>query len=104
MSFLVSLPRIMKPFSRIPQSLIYRSINHNNKLLLARRAFSVVPSTPAFSELLSLTQKDQVSLTRKMLQDLHAQLVDLGTPVDELHVIRDAISQMDDLFMVCIAG
>jgi hypothetical protein len=113
----------------IPQLLTNKGsmvINHikSSKVRLIRRSFeinslvkcprmfsttsaaaSIVPkSNPAFTNLLDSTQREQVGSTRTVLQDLHGQLIELGTPVDELQVIRDAISQMDDLFMVCVAG
>jgi ribosome biogenesis GTPase A len=35
---------------------------------------------------------------------LPSQLLELGTPQDELSILRDAISQMEELFMVCVVG
>lgn len=32
------------------------------------------------------------------------QLLELGTPQEELVILRDAISQMEELFMVCVVG
>jgi len=67
-----------------------------------------MPPTPTaaagFNKLLDATQRSILKEERAMLHTLHTQLLDLGTPADELQVLRDTISQMDELFMVCIVG
>ena len=41
---------------------------------------------------------------RKVLQDLHGQLQELGTPADETQVLRDALGQIEASFMICVVG
>jgi len=37
---------------------------------------------------------------KAFLFNLHGQLLALGTPPEELQILKDAISQTDELFMV----
>ena len=41
---------------------------------------------------------------RQLLRDLHAHLMELGTPANETEILRDAVEQMDELFMICVVG
>lgn len=106
--FMASSPFRLRLTARISQKFnhqrIHQRISHQQRTSGTCRSFSAVPKSSAFSDLLDSKQKDHVTSTKAMLKNLHTQLIELGTPTEELQVIRDAISQMDSSFMVCVAG
>lgn len=57
-----------------------------------------------FTALLDTTQRSVVEDERRLLHSLHEELQGLGTPQEELQILRDAITQIDELFMVCVVG
>ena len=77
-------------------------------LVDCRFASSSPPDDPniraPFSKLLTQEQTAIVEDQRKVLQDLHGQLQELGTPADETQVLRDALGQIEASFMICVVG
>lgn len=60
--------------------------------------------TVGFSDLLNRTQREVLADEKKLLHALHKHLLALGTSDDELQILRDGITQTEELFMVCIVG
>ena len=57
-----------------------------------------------FADLLGASERSVLESERELLVQFHAKLIEMGTPEDELAILKDAISQMDQVFMICIVG
>lgn len=89
----------------IKQKFLEISLKNANKLFNTKRYISSTSSfSSSFASLLQDNHKTIINDEREMLTELYSTLQSIGVTQDELDLVADTRSRIDDLFMVVICG